>query len=171
MALSMSSWAQAETPPADAPSAGAPAETGVVTNSHASRGLGVGLGGGSVSGLSAKYFLNNTFAVQGFAGFYFGLASILGADAMYQFKSLWSNSDFNLNWEAGAGASSYIWNGGLYGGATVSLNGVVGLSLQYRPVPLELTTDVRPTFILGDFSGSGFAPFQIYYGGALRYYF
>jgi hypothetical protein len=166
--VSVSVFAQVESPPEEVPAAPSSVEKSAdVTNIHASRKFGLGLG----TGISAKYFLNNTLAVQGFAGFYFGLSTNLGVDVMYQGKQLWTNGDLSLNWEAGGGAGVWLWNAGLYGAASVSICGVAGLSLQYRPIPLELTADIRPTFVFGNFGGFGFAPFRMDFGGAIRYYF
>ena len=139
-----------------------------VTNIHANKKFGLGFGGGAYSsGITGKVFLNNTLAVQAFAsfGWYWGLE--VGADVMYQGKQLWTNGDLGLNWEAGAGA--FIAPGF---GAAVGVNGVVGLSLQYRPIPVELTADIRPTLSFGSWSAwAGYSPFYVSGGGAIRYYF
>ena len=141
------------------------------TNIHAGKALGVGLGSGAfVSGITAKKFLGDTLAVQGFLGTWFGYSWNVGADVMYQGKQIWTNGDLGLNWEAGVGAGAYVWTGvyGGYSGTEIALNGVVGLSLQYKPVPVELTADIRPTFFIGN-NMPGFYPFNA--GGAIRYYF
>lgn len=138
-----------------------------VTNIHAKKKFGLGLGGGAYGGgATGKLFLGNTIAVQAFLNTgWFGFN--LGADALYQGKQLWTNGDLALNWEAGAGAFVSTWGG-------IGVNAVVGLSLQYKPVPLEFTTDFRPTFLVGNWSGyryGAFGPIDYNYGGAVRYYF
>ena len=157
-----------ETTPSDAPAA-TEGESQSSTNMHAYRKFGLGLGSGVTTGITGKYFLNEGLAIQANLGLYFGFSTIIGADAMYQGKQLWTNGDFGLNWEAGAGASLWVWNAGLYGFGSLAVNGVIGLSLQYKKIPLELTADIRPTFVFGTFTA--FSPFQINGGGALRYYF
>jgi len=140
-----------------------------VTNIHASKKLGFGLGGGAYNyGLTGKVFLGDSMAAQAFLGWGWGGINI-GADALYQGKQLWTNGDFGLNWEAGAGA--FISPGW---GAAFGVNAVVGLSLQYRPVPVEITADIRPTFLLGNWGGWGNwggSPLWFSGGGAIRYYF
>jgi hypothetical protein len=154
----------------DAPTASA-SSAGGVTNIHSSKSLGVGFGAGAfVSGITAKKFLGDNMAVQGFLGTWFGYSWNVGADVMYQGKQLWGNSEFGLNWEAGVGAGAYLWSGAYagYSGVEVAVNGVIGLSLQYRPIPVEITADIRPTFFIGS-NMPGFNPFNG--GGAVRYYF
>ena len=139
-----------------------------VTNIHASKKFGLGFGGGAYSsGLTGKVFLGNSLAVQAFASFGWYWGFDVGADVMYQGKQIWTNGDFGLNWEAGAGA--FIAPG--YG-AAIGVNGVVGLSLQYRPLPVEVTADIRPTFTFGSWNAwTGYSPFYVSGGGAIRYYF
>jgi hypothetical protein len=151
----------------DEPTTAATAPAGV-TNIHASKKFGLGFGGGAYSsGVTGKVFLGNTLAVQAFASLGWVWGFQVGADVLYQGKQLWTNGDLALNWEAGAGA--FIAPG--YG-AAVGVNGVAGLSLQYRPVPVELTVDVRPTLSFGSWSAwAGYSPFYVSGGGAVRYYF
>ena len=140
-----------------------------LTNIHASKKFGLGLGGGAYSyGATGKVFLGSGMAAQAFVGLGWGGFNV-GADALYEGKQLWGNGDFGLNWEAGAGAFVSTWGG-------IGVNAVVGLSLQFRPFPVELTADIRPTFLVGDWgyyrsSPFGAVPFDINYGGAVRYYF
>lgn len=147
----------------------APTASGTVTNIHANRKFGVGFGSGVwASGISAKLFLHDRFAVQAVAGWGWGWGGYnLGADAMLQMPQIWGNGDFGLNWEAGGGAFVAAWGG-------IGVNAVAGLSLQYKPVPLEFTADIRPTLLIGDFGsywGRSSGPFDINFGAAARYYF
>ena len=138
------------------------------TNMHAARKFGLGLGGASYGGgISAKYFLNEGLAVQGFLGSAFGASINLGADVLYVGPKLWSNQDFSLNWEVGGGAGTLFWTSPLYSGMAFSVSGVGGLSLQYRGIPLEFTTEIRPILSFG----AGIGGLGIGGGGAIRYYF
>lgn len=145
-------------------------ESSGVTNIHASKKFGLGFGGGAYTyGVTGKLFLGNSLAAQAFVGLGWGSINV-GADVMYQGKQIWGNSDFGLNWEAGAGAFAMPGWGSYFG-----INAVVGLSLQYRPIPVELTADIRPTFLIGDWAvyrpGWSNSPIDFNGGGAIRYYF
>lgn len=138
------------------------------TNAFAQAGrFGLGVGSSWVtSGVSAKYFFGERMSLQGVVGGYGGWggwgAFGVGADILFEMPSLVGNQDVNLNWNVGPGVSAGVGNG--Y--AAFGVSGVIGLSLQIKPVPVDFTIEARPTFHFGDWSGFNFAG-----GGHIRYFF
>lgn len=144
--------------------------SGPVTNIHTSRKFGIGVGGGSFAyGVSGKLFLGNQTAVQASVGSYWLAGLAVGVDGLFLGNQIWTNGDLSLNWEAGAGADALLGTG--WGSAMFGAHGLAGLSLQFRPFPLEITTDVRPGFFFVDSAFAGLSGFTFFYGGAVRYYF
>jgi hypothetical protein len=131
--------------------------------------LGVGLGGGTLtSGLSGKYYLSPTSAVQAVVGSRFGWGLSAGADYIVEFPALAEGSAGRLFWGAGAGAGLVLYDAGGKSGAVIGVAGVIELGWHFKAFPLELVTDWRPTFFIGDalsglWLGGG--------GGAVRWYF
>ena len=134
---------------------------------HAGK-FGLGLGGSSLSsGLSAKYFVTDKVALQGTLGTWFGGLSV-GADVLWEMPVIVKAAAGALNWNIGGGAGLELFNG-LYGSATaLGVSGVAGLAWQFRVFPVEVTAELRPTYIAGNEFYGGF-----YFGGggAVRYYF
>ena len=135
----------------------------------ASKSLGIGLGGGtSTSGLTAKYYLGKTTALQGFVGLHAGNGTSLGADYIMEFPDLAAGSAGRLFWGAGLGAGLLLYSVGNNSGAHIGVSGVVELGWHFASFPLELIADWRPTFWIGDhFSGLHFEGG----GGAIRWFF
>src|SRR5690554_5013686 len=114
-----------------------PTVSNAATNEFAQSGrLGLGFGSGRVTnGVSAKYFLSESMALQGVVGSYGGWGAWgwgglgLSADLLFEMPSLVGNKDINVNWNVGAGASAGIGNN--Y--QTVGVSGVAGISLQIKP--------------------------------------
>ena len=131
--------------------------------------LGIGLGGGtSTSGLTFKYYLAPTTAVQAFAGVHGAWGTSVGADYILEMGDLISASSWRLYWGGGAGAGLLMYSVGNSQAAIIGVSGVLQLAFHLRRFPVEIVTDWRPTFWIGDFIGglnlSGG-------GGALRWYF
>lgn len=129
-----------------------------------SKKIGVGLGGGSfVSGLSGKFYMGETSAIQANAGFGFGL----GGSVQYIIKEIelmsFGFADWDLALGVGAGFATSSW------GFSVGPHANIGLSWKLKSIPLEFSGAYRPGFYFGDniYSGLNFG----YGGGALRWYF
>lgn len=151
-----------------------PAASQAKTNEFAGSGrLGLGLGSiRSVSGLSGKFFLSDSMAVQGVVGTYGGLGwgyglvwggIGVGADLLIEMPSLFDHEALNVNWNLGGGASAGVGSGYQVFGVA----GVAGISLQLKPVPLDIVFELRP----GVHFNSDAGVFYFGTGGHIRYYF
>lgn len=138
-------------------------------NMHSDKSFGLGIGGGLLSnGLTIKGFVRPDLSIQGWVGWYGFASTNLGADLIHEGRRLWTNGDLALNWQAGGGAAVWVWNPTLTDQAiSIAINGVLGLSLQIQPVPLEFVLDLRPTVVFGPYRGG----LYITPGVAIRYYF
>lgn len=130
--------------------------------------FGLGLGGGTmVSGLSAKYYMGNSSAIQaviGGSGWGFGASVDYAQDIVTLARTSWGK--FNLY--AGAGGAFHAYNVGADQSAVFGAAGIVGLNLHFTEIPLELATEWRPAYTFGDYVGG------LYLGGAgggIRWYF
>ena len=138
--------------------------------------FGVGLGGSShVGGISAKLYLSDKMAVQGSLGSTYSDGFAGNVDIVLQMTQLIKgNKDLLLPLYIGAGVDFWSWSGTTYRNGhwedetsfILGASGVVGLALQFKEFPLELSTEIRPTFFLGEYGG-----FHIYGGGAIRWFF
>lgn len=108
---------------------------------------GVGLGGGTTgAGLSAKVFLSDASAVQAVAGPWGGWGNGglgLSADYLYEMPTIVEGEAAELAWNVGAGAGVGIFSKTSTLGVGVS--GVAGLEVAFKPVPLDLVIEYRPT--------------------------
>ena len=153
-------------------------------NALGGKTFGLGVGAGPVSsGLSGKLFLGGDLALQGvvgscgwgWGGYYYdpvtgryfsggrtetGLCTNI--DIVAEQPQLFSRGGLGINWNYGAGVGLVAVNNA----PQLSVNGILGFSLQITPVPVELTVDIRPGLSLyngvGFFFGSGWG---------LRFYF
>lgn len=122
----------------------APSMVDDVTHRKAGK-LGVGLGAGSrISGISAKYWLSDTSALQvvlGGAYAYGYTGAGLSVDYLVEMPPVFDHEAFNITWSAGLGVGTYTYNG--YGnGLTVS--GVGGLEFNLKELPVEVAIEYRP---------------------------
>lgn len=132
------------------------------------RKLGAGLGGGSlVSGVTGKYYLGDTSAVQAFAGVG-GFGASVGADYVMEFKPLWEPPFGRLFWGAGGGVSALFYSFLGNSSTVIGISGVVELGFHFNAFPVELISDWRPGFYIGDYFGGVHLG---YGGGAVRWYF
>lgn len=137
------------------------------TNHFAQGGrFGLGLGGTNlVSGLTGKLFIAPPVALQATVGFWYGYGRYSGLDialdGIVEMPSFYSNGSVNLNWNLGGGATIVVGSPFLGG-----IQGIAGLGLQIKPVPIEVVLELRPTFL---FPQAGY----FYFGGgaAIRYFF
>ena len=133
--------------------------------------FGVGLGGGSLAnGITAKLYIHPTAALQGVLGQYgsYGTNSgfSMSADFIREIGSLAEVENVGrLFWSVGAGVGIVI-SGDTQ---TFGASGVMEFGWHFERFPLEVTTDWRPTFYLGDGHMGGL--YFRYGGGAIRYFF
>ncbi len=130
--------------------------------------LGLGLGGGTLtSGITAKYYLGSKSAVQavvGASGWGFGA----GVDYVQEFVDIAQPSWGKFNLYGGAGGAFHAYDVGVDQAALIGVAGVLGINLHFTEVPLELATEWRPSFIIGDYvSGLHLGGA----GGSIRWYF
>ena len=120
---------------------------------EARRGLGVGIGSGTIAnGLSVKV-MAGPGAFQGVAGFWGGggardrfgrVDGVAGSlDYLFEMPSLARSQYFTVDWAFGVGAGIGVptFNGKL--GAAAS--GIAGLEFNFTTIPLDLTLEFRPT--------------------------
>lgn len=136
--------------------------------------FGLGLGGGlGVSGLSGKYYLGDSAAIQGVVGWwgagqtYGGLG--VGADYLFERPEFAGGDPVTLGWNFGFGASAVAWDGGGVGDGALWLgaSGVLGLEFLFQPVPIDLVLEYRPGVSLIP----GFGVDLINGSGHIRWYF
>lgn len=120
---------------------------------------------GSPLSASYKMFINDTDALEGFAGFRaFGAgASWFNLGAAYQIHNDLSSVD-GLGWYYGAGGSIFLYSGAASDGAGISVQGYLGLDYAFANEPINLSLDWVPTILLngGGFDG-GFGALAVRY--------
>ena len=134
--------------------------------------LGFGLGIGSTSALTAKYYMSSNRALQiffGSGGYLGGRAfSVAEVDYLIETTSLkkkpLKQKFGNVFLGYGFGAKFYS-----YGGVLSNHVGLVGIlegGVHFNKKPVELVLDIRP-----DISFGSMLTLSYTYGGAVRYYF
>lgn len=137
------------------------------------RSLGLGLGAGtSTGGLSAKYFLRETMALQGVVGAGYGSRAAsagwaaglgLGADLLFEAPSFAALDDVEFAWSAGPGLGLWAYDDQV----SLAAAGVVGLEACILTFPLDVVLEYRPRMLL--VPNLGFDWFSL--SGHIRYYF
>jgi len=129
--------------------------------------LGIGLGGGlGVSGLSAKYHTGGS-AFQAMLGAQ-GLGSdgggglAVGLDYLLEQPDLAAGSVLNVGWNYGLGGTV-----GIGDSIGVGASGVVGLELNFQPVPIDLVIEYRPGVVVVPDFGLNLINFSSH----IRFYF
>jgi hypothetical protein len=126
-----------------------------------------------VTGITGKGYFGNVVALQGTLGWWYHQGPVLNMDLIFEMPHLASGNAVSLNWNFGFGATvgfeTYNHNPGDAYAAMGGINGVLGLGLQIKPVPLEFVIELRPTYILG--SGDLFDGFYFGAGLSVRYFF
>ena len=140
--------------------------------------IGVGVGAGPlISGVSGKFYLDQRNTIQALLGttFYGGFG--IEGNFVHEIQ-LTSFSGGRLDFHVGGGLAFRTFNyyaGFYYGGSFTMFgpNGVIGLGLKLKDVPLEFATEWHPGLYFG--SGYWASPYSGFYyrGGAFyaRWYF
>ena len=136
------------------------------------RTLGLGLGGGNlISGVSVKRCLTKDTAVQGVVGgLVYGVG--VGADYLVAQNTVWTGRDVRLRWGVGAGTGLVSHGFAGFGGVLLDFSAVVELVLEFKTLPIEVTTDWRPGYLMGFGSTASLGYLHLNGGGgAIRWYF
>lgn len=129
-----------------------------------SKKFGIGLAGGYYSNdLTAKYYLGNKAAIQGFLGGYNFEGLAMAVDYVVEPVELVKGPAGKLFLGFGGGADFWSWN--RY--SAIGFHGIIELGWHFRAVPLEFVADWRPSFFFGD--SAGFAERGGH--GSVRWYF
>jgi len=110
--------------------------------------------------VSYKTFLNETAAVEGYAGFrsFFGYTEIRVNAAYLVHNEIESVERLKWYYGGGPGLAIYSYNNsfvGDSGGLGVALSGYIGAEYTLDGTPLTFSVDWVPTYILGGVSGFG----------------
>lgn len=129
-----------------------------------SKKLGIGLAGGyHTDTLTAKFYLGDKAAIQGFVGGYRFEGLALAVDYIVEPVELAKGPAGKLF--LGFGGGGDFWTGNR--GSAIGVHGVLELGWHFKAIPLEFVADWRPTFLIGDYSGFGYDGGN----GAVRWYF
>jgi hypothetical protein len=128
---------------------------------------------GSPFSASYKTFINNSDAIEAYAGFRsYGFGGWLNISAAYQIHQPLEDVIEGLQWYYGAGASVFFWNytdSSLDGlsSTTLGLQGYLGLDYTLNEHPIQITVDWIPTIFIGDINvnvfGAGYGSLGIRY--------
>ena len=111
-----------------------------------SKKLGIGLAGGYFSNvLTAKYYLQDKTAIQGFVGAYKFEGLALAVDYVIEPIELAKGGAGRLFFGAGGGAD--FWSSGDY--SAIGVHALVEVGWHFKALPLEFVADWRPTFLIG----------------------
>ncbi|GJM61612.1 hypothetical protein [Persicobacter diffluens] len=132
-------------------SAFAQAETQATSQSTKAQGnLELGMRLSVAPGISGVYQLGGPQSVEGLLQFKGGATIVTG---LYRYNfGLISPEVPGLSWYAGAGAHTKIING-----ATVGIDGIIGLQYDFDEIPLNISMDWKPAF---DIFGPGGGDFH-----------
>lgn len=151
--------------------------------------FGLGIGGGSFSGasvgggLSGKYWLSDTSAVQGTlsgsgSSLNFGYSyssSGISADYLIEMPVITNNEELELGWNFGPGVGIAQWTSGTYSATTVGLSAVLGLEVNLKVIPIDIVIEYRPLIPIGEsYSWMGTSTNQVILvntSSHIRYYF
>jgi hypothetical protein len=125
-------------------------------------GTAVGLRLGYPLSFTAKKFLNEDAAVEGYIGFRgFGTYSWVNISGAYQIHNPIDAVE-GLQWYYGGGASVFFFNfdnnfiGDNSTNTSFGIQGYLGLDYTFADVPISVTADWIPTFFINGF-GNGFS--------------
>lgn len=142
-------------PPGNDPTPGNHPPPAARTRTAGSRGLGLGSSTAG-AGISGKYFLTDKTSLQGvlsswggwgysgYVGYRAGLG--LNVDYLYEMPVIVEGDAAELAWNIGGGAGV-----GFFSSATppwLAAAAVAGLEVAFKPVPIELVLEYRPTLWL-----------------------
>ena len=118
----------------------------------------LGLRAGMPTGLSVKHFLSKKNAVEGVLAFSYSGFVVTG---LYE-NEHWTGQYPGLNWFWGVGAYAGFWDSDkhpnipdTYIGSIIGAAGVLGLEYTFDELPLNLSVDLMPTFLLIGHTGWG----------------
>lgn len=117
----------------------------------------IGLRLGYPAAISLKHFISEKGAVEGFVGFRgYNFVRLINVGALYQHHSPISDVE-GLKWYVGGGAGAWIWTydndynfGADYGNLNLAVMGCLGLDYKFADLPINLSVDWVPTFVVGD---------------------
>jgi hypothetical protein len=124
----------------------------------------IGLRLGYPISISYKTFINDNAALEGYAGFRgYSYYSWFNVGALYQYHKPIESVD-GLAWYFGGGANVFFWNydntfypnSDDFSSVSFGISGVIGLDYKFADIPLNLSVDWLPTFIIGGEFLSGF---------------
>ncbi len=122
--------------------------------------------------VSYKTFLNETSAVEAYAGFRgYGSAHWISINAAYQIHNGIDAVD-GLRWYYGGGAGAQFWSYDFVesSSTTFSVSGYLGLEYTFADAPVAVSLDWVPTYFLGSTRYGAFNSFGGGYGAlAVRY--
>jgi hypothetical protein len=102
------------------------------------------------AGITYKHFLEDNKAIEGIGYFWNRGTRVTG---LYEFH-FDINEVEGLKWFVGPGAHVSIYNSKYGGGATVGVDGILGLDYKISSLPLNLSIDWQPSYEFG--LGRGF---------------
>jgi hypothetical protein len=126
--------------------------------------FGLGIGGGSFSGasagggLSGKYWLTDTSAVQatisgtgtGILVGYTYSSSAISADYLIEMPVIASKDELELGWNFGPGVGVAQWTSGPYSATTFGVSAVLGLEVNLKVLPIDIVIEYRPLMLMGE---------------------
>ncbi len=130
---------------------------------------GVGFGAGTLTyGVSGKVYLTQSDAIQGVVGDYWGWGIAFGADYVRHVAQLFQAPGLGEFYAyVGGGGSAYLYDN-VNSATLFGVSAIGGVAWHFGAIPVEITAEWRPTFLIGDYIG-GFYPGGG--GGAIRWYF
>ncbi len=114
----------------------------------------IGLRFGYPNSVSYKMFLSEKAAVEAYGSFVFSSSfTTIGVNAAYLLHNDFANAE-GLSWYYGGGASVYLNSyktgfAGDGGNIGFGVSGYLGLDYMFGNLPLNITVDFVPTFVIG----------------------
>ena len=106
------------------------------------------------AGITLKHFIKSNVALEGIGYFWKDGVRITG---LYEFHGN-INGAPGLKWYVGPGAHISVWNDGWRkkypnrsGGASVGIDGVLGLDYKFNGAPINMSIDWQPSIDLGSY--------------------
>ena len=140
---------------------------------HSAGRFGIGLGSGTIAnGLSLKYFMADSLAIQANVGVFGGRGRdrlkdnggiAASADILIENSPLIASSLLNLEWNYGVGAGIGVRNDN----SAIAAAGVLGLEVNFNVIPVDIVFEYRPNLALSPDVDLDFVDFS----GHIRYYF
>tara|TARA_B100000497_G_C7523181_1_gene317786 strand:+ start:200 stop:697 length:498 start_codon:yes stop_codon:yes gene_type:complete len=118
----------------------------------------IGLRFGYPLSASVKHFISETSALEGYIGYRsFSTYSWTNISGAYLNHKSFEKSD-GLQWYYGVGGAAFLWSyqdnyfGEFTGGASLGVQGYLGLDYHFKDIPLNLSLDWIPTIFIDGFS-------------------